>query len=173
MHKLKNTLALLACCCFNQLVVAALPVKPSSIAAPQAGTSRRVGTSGSAQSADKLRTPAKGSAERQAIMDALRDKFKTETAAQDVVFKVDYLKVHRGWAWIDATPLDAQGQPLVEGGKSLLHFDGAKWNVIDLSLIQGYTDDPMGAEDASRGFIKSLRRKYADVPVDIFNSRAH
>lgn len=173
MHKMKNTLALLACCCFNQLVVAALPVNPSIANAPQAGTSKRAETSGNAQSADKLRTPAKGSAERQAIMDALRDKFKTDTAAQDVVFKVDYLKVHRGWAWIDATPLDARGEALAEGGKSLLHFDGAKWNVIDLSLIQGYTDDPMGAEDASPGFLKSLRRKYRDVPLDIFHSRAH
>jgi len=49
--------------------------------------------------------PAKGSAERQAILDALR-------ADQQVVFQVHYLTVHNRWCWIDTTPLDKHGRPL-------------------------------------------------------------
>src|SRR5437660_548703 len=54
--------------------------------------------SGGATQNDELHTPAKGTDERQAIMDALRGN-------QQVVFQVNYLKVHNGWCWVDTTPL--------------------------------------------------------------------
>src|SRR6266542_6438227 len=64
-------------------------------------------------------TPPKGGAERQAILDALR-------ADQQITFQVHYLKVHRGWAWIDTTPLDKKGKAVAEGGPNLLHLEDGK-----------------------------------------------
>ena len=66
-------------------------------------------------------TPAKSSAERQAILDALRGD-------QNVVFQVHYLKVHHGWCWIDTTPLDKHGRATAEGGPNLLHLENGTWN---------------------------------------------
>src|ERR1044071_1916272 len=80
----------------------------------------------SAQTADKLHIPAQKSAERQAILEALRE-------GQNITFKVYYLKVHSGWAWIDTTPFDAQTKKsTAEGGPSLLHLENGKWRVMDL-----------------------------------------
>src|SRR6266550_1351010 len=75
--------------------------------------------SGATEINDELRTPAKGSDERQAIMDALRGN-------QQVVFQVNYLKVHNGWCWVDTTPLDKGGRATAEGGPNLLHFENGK-----------------------------------------------
>jgi len=116
---------------------------------------------------DTVHTPEMGSAERKAIMDALREDFKNGNG-QEVVFKVNYLKAHNGWAWTDTTPLDAKGKPVAEGGTSLLHNENGAWKVIDLSTIEEDPDNPMGQEEASPGFIKNLRKKYPAVPLDIF-----
>jgi len=106
-------------------------------------------------------SPAKGSAERQAILDALRGD-------QQITFQVHYLKVHRGWAWIDTTPLDKQGKAVAEGGPNLLHLEYGKWKVLDLSRVPEDPSDPLGPEDASPGFIKNLLKTFPGVPRDIF-----
>jgi len=106
-------------------------------------------------------TPPKASAERQAILDALRGD-------QQIVFKVHYLKVHRGWAWVDTTPLDKQGKAVAEGGPNLLHLEDGKWKVLDLSKVPEDPNDPLGPEDASPGFVKNLLKTFPDVPRDIF-----
>ena len=106
-------------------------------------------------------TPAKVSAERQAILDALRGD-------QQVMFKVHYLKVHQGWCWIDTTPLDKEGRATAEGGPNLLHLKNGKWEVMDLSKVPEDPDDPLGAEDASPGFVRNLLKTFPGVPRDIF-----
>ena len=106
-------------------------------------------------------TPAKGSAERKAILDALRGE-------QQVVFQVHYMKVHRGWCWVDTTPLDKRGRAAAEGGPNLLHLDKGKWSVMDLSKVPEDPDDPLGPEDASPVFIKNLIKTFPGVPRDIF-----
>lgn len=108
-------------------------------------------------------TPAMGSAERENILDALRD-------GQDVKFKVHYFKVHDGWCWIDTTPLDKDGRPTAEGGPNLLHFENGKWKIMDLSKVPEDPKDPLGAEDASPGFVKNLMKTFPGVPRDIFPS---
>ncbi len=120
--------------------------------------------------ADKLHTPAKGSAERKAIMDVLRQHFQKYNVdgKQEVQFTVHYLKVHNGWAWVDVTPLDGKGKPIAEGGTSLLQLQDGKWSSIDLSTITPDPDNPMGDQEASPGFIKNLLTKYPQVPLDIF-----
>ena len=106
-------------------------------------------------------TPARNSAERQAILDTLRGD-------QQVKFQVHYLKVHRGWAWVDTTPLDNQGKAVAEGGPNLLHLEDGKWKVMDLSKVPEDKNDPLGPEDASPGFIKNLLKTFPGVPRDIF-----
>jgi hypothetical protein len=117
--------------------------------------------SGATEINDELRTPAKGSDERQAIMDALRGN-------QQVVFQVNYLKVHNGWCWVDTTPLDKGGRATAEGGPNLLHFENSKWKVMDLSKVPEDKNDPLGPEDASPTFVKNVLKTFPGVPRDIF-----
>ena len=105
--------------------------------------------------------PAAGSAERQAILDALRGD-------QEIKFKVHYLKVHDGWCWIDTTPLDKTGHATAEGGPNLLHLEDGKWKVMDLAQVPEDPKDPLGAEDASPGFVKNVMKTFPGVPRDIF-----
>ncbi|MCW3098247.1 MAG: hypothetical protein JWL77_3865 [Chthonomonadaceae bacterium] len=115
---------------------------------------------------DPVHTPRKGSAEEQSILKALRTK-------EAVRFKVDFLKVHHGWAWADVTPLDTKGKPIAEGGPNLLHLKAGHWETLDLSKVPADPDDPMGAEDASAGFVKNLRKRFPGVPADIFPKPTH
>lgn len=120
--------------------------------------------------ADEPHTPAKGSPERKAIMDALRPVF---SQYGEVVFVVNYLKVHNGWAWTDVTPLGPDNKPVAEGGPALLHYENEAWKMIDLSTVPDDPKDPLGAQDASVGFVRNLRKMYPDIPLDIFPKPKH
>src|SRR4026209_2776621 len=76
--------------------------------------------------ADEVRTPAEGTAERQAILAAGADLYK-EREDPPAKFKVNYLKVHNGWAWIDVTPLSARGTPVGEPAPLLFNNKNGKW----------------------------------------------
>jgi hypothetical protein len=116
---------------------------------------------GGATQNDDLHTPAKGTEERQAIMDALRGN-------QQVVFQVNYLKVHNGWCWVDTTPLDKSGRATAEGGPNLLHLENGAWKVKDLSRVPDDAADPLGPEDASPTYIRNVMKTFPGVPRDIF-----
>ena len=114
----------------------------------------------------KPHVPTQGSPERKAILDALRSDPQT-------TFKVHYMKVHNGWCWVDTTPLDKEGKATAEGGPNLLHFENGTWRVMDLSKVPEDPKDPLGAEDASPGFVKNLMRTFPGVPRDIFPRPSH
>lgn len=124
----------------------------------------------SAQTASALHTPEKGSAERKAIMDALRELF-FQGSGQRVVFQVNHLKVHQGWAWADVTPLDDKGKAVAEGGANLLHYEKGAWAVVDLTGVEDDPDNPMGPMDPTPRYIKNLQKKFPGVPADIFPAR--
>ena len=42
---------------------------------------------------------------------------------------------------------------------------------FDLSKIPEDPKNPLGAEEASPGFIKNLRKVYPDIPLDLFPAR--
>jgi hypothetical protein len=105
--------------------------------------------------------PAKGSPERQAILDALRGD-------QQIQFQVHFIKVHDGWCWADTTPLDKNGRATAEGGPNLLHQEDGKWKVKDLSAVPEDPKDPLGAEDASPTYVKNVMKTFPGVPRDIF-----
>lgn len=56
-------------------------------------------------------TPAAGSAERKAIMDAVREPV-VKALGQRVVFVVSQLKVCGNWAFLEAEPQQPNGQPV-------------------------------------------------------------
>jgi len=116
---------------------------------------------GSASGQKAAHIPPAGSTERQAILDALRTD-------QNVKFKVHYIKVHSGWCWVDTTPLDKQGKATAEGGPNLLHLEDGKWQVKDLATVPEDPKDPLGAEDASPGFVRNVMKTFPGVPRDIF-----
>ena len=125
------------------------------------------GSTGVAAQDNALHTPSQNSAERKAILDALR-------GSENVVYKVNFIRVHSGWAWVDTTPLDPKTkQATAEGGPNLLHFVNGKWKVEDLSRVAEDKNDPMGPEDASPTYIRNLRRTFKGCPADIFPKPSH
>ena len=128
--------------------------------------SSTIASVGLGQSAGTVHTPAKGSVERKAILDALRGD-------QQVVYKVNFFKVHNGWAWVDVTPLDTKGNAVAEGGPNLLHLENGAWTVLDITKVPEDPNDPLGPEDASPGFIRNLKKTFPGVPGDIFPRPSH
>src|SRR5215471_16782802 len=104
-------------------------------------------------SQDAAYTPKQGSAERNAIMDALRKPVEAKLK-QKVVFAVSHLKVQDGWAFLYGTPQQPGGKPIdysitpfkqeyKEGVfdnnfSALLHKKDDEWLVVALNI--GATD---------------------------------
>lgn len=103
-------------------------------------------------------TPSPASAERKAILDAYRAKWKQSSGNTntDVVFVVSYLKVHNGWAWLDVRPQSSDGSQQYEAEQGLLRKKGGKWRVLERTA--GYSVE----------YFRKLKRKYPSVPTDIF-----
>ncbi len=105
----------------------------------------------SAQSAPT--SPRAGSAERTAIMNALRVPVQKELK-QKIKFKVERLKVQRGWAFLYGQPIQLNGKPVdyrrskyqeaIKAGMfddnfaALLRKQGGKWRVVTHRI--GMTD---------------------------------
>ena len=123
------------------------------------------------KSDDELHTPPAGSDERKAILDAVREDYK-EGADHPAEFKVNYLKVHKGWAWINVTPLGADGQPVADPAPLLFHNEEGKWVDKDLNDVEVEGDEHDGPHDPSPKYIKALEKKYPGVPLDII-PKAH
>ena len=121
---------------------------------------------GQSPASDQLHTPAKGSPERTAILDAVREEYK-EGADHPAQFKVNYLKVHKGWAWIDVTPLDANGKQVADPAPLLFYNDQGKWTAKDLNDVGMEGDEHEGPHDPSPKYIRALQKKYPGVPTDI------
>lgn len=78
---------------------------------------------------DAPRTPPAGSAERKAVLDALRLPVEKELKRK-VVFKVDRLKVQGGWAFM-------RGVPQQPGGKAMDY----RGTVYEQAVRDGIFDD--------------------------------
>lgn len=116
---------------------------------------------------DGAHTPPPGSAEHDGILAALRAEYTTGSGSA-VKFKVNFFKVHSGWAWINVTPLDPSGKIEGEDWPSLLEEQNGKWAIIDLIRIASDLDDPVGPLDPSPKFLRQVQIRYPGVPSDIF-----
>ncbi len=101
-------------------------------------------------------TPAKSSAERKAIMDAMRAKGDD----QDRVFVVRRLKISGNWAWLDCDPQSRDGKNHYESESALLRKSGAKWTVVDQPCGEGDCD--------SNSEVSRIRDENPQAPDDIF-----
>ena len=116
---------------------------------------------------DAPREPERGSAERKAIMNALRaGRFAKE--ANNVIFQVNYLKVHNGWAWANVTPQDHNGRQVAERCSALLHFEDGMWKAVESGKLPIETAKMNGEKGVDRAFVQNLLEVLPAVPVDIF-----
>lgn len=122
--------------------------------------------------ADKLHTPAEGSAEREAILEGLRRHWQSSRNPDDgknykgkITFRVNYLKVHHGWAWIYSEPrssLAREGFP--ENSGFLLQLEAGRWEVMKLPRMD---DNGDGAFNPSPADLERIRKMYPSVAPDI------
>lgn len=97
-------------------------------------------------------TPPPGSAERKAILDALRSELKA-LHQLEVIFVVTHLKVLHNWAFTHAFPQSADGASKYEDVSALMQNQGGEWKVVDLI--------PADLED--------LKKTYPSAPPAIFS----
>jgi len=131
------------------------------------------------QGRDQLHTPEKGSAERQAIMDGLREEYKENRDPDGkpyrgkLTFIVNYLKVHNGWAWVYADPQSSDSRDRFgENSGFLLHYEGGQWKVMNLPPRSDDPNAPEPLDYPTRKDVESIKRMYLSIPVDIFPSQA-
>jgi hypothetical protein len=115
---------------------------------------------------DDLHTPAPGSDEHKAILAAVMKEYE---GGEDhpAEFKVNYLKVHKSWAWINVTPLDAVGKQIGDEAPLLFQLDNGNWASRDLNDVVMEGDGHEGPHDPSPKYIKALQQKYPGLPMAI------
>ena len=115
--------------------------------------------------AQRAHTPEPGSAERAAIMDAIREPAQKDLK-QSMIFKVDRLRVAGNWAYARVSPTRPDGgkldysrtkyQKLIElgafdpqGEALLFKENGGKWSVLE--WVFGATDVPSAGWSSKHG----------------------
>ena len=150
--------------------------RPSGDSATSGGNDQSAPASAGDEVKDQLHTPAKGSDERQAIMDALRAEFDNRqspyyTAHRGaIVFVVNRLQVHNGWAWMNGYPHSSDSQDSFgEYNGFLLHLQGGQWSVMRLPPMVNDPNDPENLDYPSRKDVERIRQKFPTTPTDIFS----
>ncbi len=196
LQKFKTLLLVLCCLCIGGLTgcapaglrsanTASSPTPPSQHdSAPTAGRADLPSTGNEKQSepavtrneiSDELHTPAKGTDERQAIMDALRAEFSNRQGSfysphrGTITFVVSRLQVHNGWAWMNGYPHSSDPQDSFgEYSGFLLHSQDGRWGVMRLPPMVNDPNDPENLDYPSRKDVEKIRQKFPTIPVDIF-----
>ena len=104
-------------------------------------------------------TPAKGSSERKAILDAARAPIE-KMLSRKVVLVVHYLKVHEGWAWLTVDPQTPDGAEHFESLSGLFHEQKGQWTLMEWMPSEEGTDE--------KAYFKKVKAKYPSAPHDIF-----
>lgn len=124
---------------------------------------------------DELHTPAKGTEERQAIMDALRAEFDNRQGSYyhphrgAITFVVNLLRVHNGWAWMSGYPQSSDSQDSFgEYSGLLLHSVNGQWSLMSLPPMVDDPDDPENLGYPSRRDVEKIKQKFPNVATDIF-----
>jgi hypothetical protein len=128
--------------------------------------------------ADELHTPERGSLEREGMMDSLRAAFDDRSSGYytphrgNIVFIVDYLKAHNGWAWTFAYPTSSdKSDSFGEYSGFLLHQEGGRWKLMKLPPMVKDPSDPENLDYPSRKDVEKIRQQYPNAPADIFPTR--
>jgi hypothetical protein len=113
----------------------------------------------SCASVNTAHTPPDGSAERNAILQAVHHALARQ-GRKNLVLIVPYLKVHNGWAWIQVNPQSADGTQHYESQSGLLQEQTNKWTLLEWMPAEEGTD--------YTNYFKKLKARYPSVPPDIF-----
>ena len=110
-------------------------------------------------------TPTKGSAERKAILDTLRQRVE-QLHHLKVIFGVTYLKVNNGWAWVETSPRSPDGKSHYEAIAALMNMNkkDCLWKVVELACTEEDNPDCLG----NPSFFNKLRSRFPEAPTDIF-----
>ncbi len=110
-----------------------------------------------------VHTPPESSAERKAILEALRQQVE-KLHHHKVVFVVNYLKVNNGWAWIETSPQSPDGTSHYEPVSALLQQKNCVWCVAEIACTEPDNPKCLGSPD----FFQKLRARFPKAPADIF-----
>jgi hypothetical protein len=102
-----------------------------------------------------VHTPATGSVERKAILDAMRSGDNPDRS-----FVARYLRVSKGWAWITGDPQSVDGQQHYEAESALLRQEKERWVVVDRPCTE--------ADCQERAEILRMLAKFPTAPSTIF-----
>jgi len=122
--------------------------------------------------ADKLHTPLDGSAEREAVLDGLRRHWQASSNPDDgktyrgkITFHVGYLKVHHGWAWVNADPRSSiPKERFPENSGFLLHLNSGRWQVMKMPPMD---DNGDGAFNPTPADLARIRKMYPSMAADV------
>lgn len=115
----------------------------------------------------EAQTPPPGSAERKAILDALRH-LVPEKDGKKALFTVRHMRVLNGWAWVETDPQSADGMDHYEPVECLLRSSQAGlWTVKECRPCCGDCEDDPDCRDKSR-YYRSLRSRFPEAPPEIF-----
>ena len=156
-----NTKSLMLCGCLCLAVV--VLASGTMVAAP---------TKQADAVADKLHTPAEGSAERAAILEGMRRHWQASRNPDDgktyrgtITFHVNYLKVHNGWAWVYAEPRSSlPKERFPENSGFLLQLKAERWELMKLPPMD---DNGDGAFNPSPGDLVRIKKMYPSIAADI------
>lgn len=123
-------------------------------------------TGGGADRVAQVSTPARGSAERKAMLGVLRT-FVKRMSNLEVVFVVRHLKSGCGWGWIEADPQSADGTQHYEQVQALLARRNAGWEYVESPPEWSECEPDPDCVDRSRYFRKVAAR-HPGVPPAIF-----
>ncbi|MGQ9859804.1 MAG: hypothetical protein ACUVS3_14135 [Thermodesulfobacteriota bacterium] len=121
------------------------------------------------EEAGAVYTPAPGSPERKAILDALRE-LVPEWAGEKAVFLVTHMKISKGWAWVETEPRSADGAQHYEPLWCLLQKARDKWEIKACRACCGECEDDPDCRDEKRYYMK-LRSEFPQTPRVIFPNR--
>jgi uncharacterized protein YceK len=111
-------------------------------------------------SVNTAHTPPEGSAERNAILQAVHHALARQ-GRKNLVLIVPHLNVHNGWAWIQVNPQSADGTQHYESQSGLLQEKTTnKWTLLEWMPAEEGTD--------YKKYFKNLKAKYPSAPPDIF-----
>ena len=113
----------------------------------------------SCASVNTAHSPPDGSAERNAILQAVH-RALVRQGRKNLVLVVAYLKVHNGWAWIQVNPQSADGRQHYESQSGLLQQTASRWTLLEWMPAEGGTDYTQ--------YFKELKAKYPSAPSDIY-----
>jgi hypothetical protein len=106
--------------------------------------------------------PPLGSSLRKEVLNALRREM-IRVHGIKMVFRVRYLKVKDGWAWIETLPQSPDGSNQYEDVSALLNLQGRNWQVVEMACAEEENPDCL----TSREYFVKLTERFPKVPIDI------